>query len=158
MCGTPDYLAPEIILNKGHNHAVDFWALGVLMFEMVQGWPPFYHDQPMKVYEKIILGKISFPHSCSKAFEDIVSKLLVTNPSKRLGNMKGAGADIIKHKWFGSFDWQSLLAGTLMAPHIPDLSAFDSALAAAENESEDEDEDSVDECEVSARSLYELIF
>lgn len=49
MCGTPDYLAPEIILNKGHNNAVDYWALGVLIFEMIHGWPPFYHDQPMRV-------------------------------------------------------------------------------------------------------------
>lgn len=137
MCGTPDYLAPEIILNKGHNHAVDYWALGVLIFEMLHGWPPFYHDQPMKVYEKIILGKVDFPPSFSKALEDIVAKFLVTNPSKRLGNMKGGIADIFKHKWFGSFDWQSLLAGTLPAPHLPDLARFDSAVAAG---ADDEDE------------------
>ncbi len=138
MCGTPDYLAPEIILNKGHNHAVDYWALGVLMFEMVQGWPPFYHDQPLKVYEKIILGKVNYPDRFSKALEDIIAKFLVNNPSKRLGNMKGGVKDIIKHKWFGSFDWQGLLGGTLMAPHIPDLAAFDSALAAAEVEGDEE--------------------
>lgn len=146
MCGTPDYLAPEIILNKGHNHAVDYWALGVLIYEMVHGWPPFWDDQPMKVYEKVITGKINYPESFSKAFEELISKFLVKNPSKRLGNMKGGVADIIKHKWFGSFDWQGLLAGTLPAPLLPDLGTFDAALAAG---SEDDDEDEFDEFEES---------
>ncbi len=49
MCGTPDYLAPELVLNKGHDYAVDYWALGVLIYEMIHGWPPFFHDNPMKV-------------------------------------------------------------------------------------------------------------
>ncbi|RYG62945.1 hypothetical protein EON64_16905 [archaeon] len=131
MCGTPDYLAPEIILNKGHNQAVDYWALGVLIFEMMHGWPPFYHDQPMRVYEKIIMGKVAYPESFSKALEDLVSKFLVTNPSKRLGNMKGGMNDIMKHKWFGAFDWAGLAAGTLPAPHLPDLTSFDEALGQA---------------------------
>lgn len=113
---------------------------------MIHGWPPFYHDSPMKVYEKIITGKVNYPESFSKNLEDIIAKFLVNNPSKRLGNMKGAVADIIKHKWFGSFDWQGLLAGTLMAPYIPNLSTFDAALAAAED---DEDSDSNEEHEVN---------
>eukprot|EP01039_Chlorochromonas_danica_P003323 gene3323-3646_t len=141
MCGTPDYLAPEIILSKGHNQAVDYWALGVLIFEMVHGWPPFYHEQPMRVYEKIILGKVSYPDMFSKPLEDIVSKLLVNNPSKRLGNMKGGLADVMKHKWFGSFDWQGLTAGTLEAPYVPDLTTFDSVLAAARERSPGEGEE-----------------
>lgn len=49
MCGTPDYLAPEIVLNKGHDYSVDYWALGVLIYEMIHGWPPFYNDDQMKV-------------------------------------------------------------------------------------------------------------
>jgi serine/threonine protein kinase len=148
MCGTPDYLAPEIILNKGHNQAVDYWALGVLMFEMIYGWPPFYHDQPMRVYEKIILGKVNYPDTFSKPLEDIVSKFLVTNPSKRLGNMKGGLADVTKHKWFGSFDWQGLGGGTLSAPFVPDLTAFDSALAAArEKPPAGEDDQGLEDCD-----------
>lgn len=54
LCGTPDYLAPEIILNEGHDLAVDYWALGVLVYEMVVGTPPFYAEDPMEVYEKIL--------------------------------------------------------------------------------------------------------
>jgi len=107
---------------------------------MMHGWPPFYHDQPMKVYEKIILGKVDFPASFSKPLEDIIAKFLVTNPSKRLGNMKGSINDIFKHKWYGSFDWQGLLLGTLSAPSVPDLSTFDSAVAAGADDEDDSDD------------------
>lgn len=61
LCGTPDYLAPEIILNKGHDKAVDYWALGVLIFELTAGFVPFYADDPMQVYHLILQGNIKFP-------------------------------------------------------------------------------------------------
>lgn len=87
---------------------------------MVHGWPPFYHDDPMKVYAKIISGKISYPDSFSNPLEDIIAKLCTKNPSKRLGNMKGGIADLVKHKWFGPFDWKGLRKGTIQAPFVPD--------------------------------------
>mmetsp|Transcript_7801 Transcript_7801/g.8272 ORF Transcript_7801/g.8272 Transcript_7801/m.8272 type:complete len:775 (-) Transcript_7801:268-2592(-) len=131
MCGTPDYLAPEIILNEGHDIAVDYWALGVLIYEMVTGWPPFYADEPMKTYEKIVACAVSFPVYITRQLSDLVSKLLTTQPGKRLGNLKGGINDIMKHKWFGSFDWNGLDSLSIPAPYIPtikdatDVSNFD---------------------------------
>ena len=119
MCGTPDYLAPEIILNEGHDLSVDYWALGVLIYEMVTGWPPFYADEPMKTYEKIVACAVNFPVYVTRQLTDLVSKLLAAQPGRRLGNLKGGISDIMKHKWFGSFDWAGLDALTLPPPYAP---------------------------------------
>ncbi|KAJ1454783.1 kinase-like domain-containing protein [Pelagophyceae sp. CCMP2097] len=108
LCGTPDYLAPEIILNEGHDKAVDYWALGVLMYELVAGVPPFYADDPMEVYEKILSGSMSFPNHLGKYVSDIVRKLLKLCQSKRLGNGKGGCAAIKKHRCFSGFAWDDL--------------------------------------------------
>merc|ERR1712070_510272 len=116
LCGTPDYLAPEIILNEGHDKAVDYWALGVLIYEMVAGMPPFYADDPMEVYEKILSVKMMIPQHFSKNLSDIVRKLLKLCQSKRLGNGKGGCGAIAKHKWFSGFDFDGLLSYGLEAP------------------------------------------
>ena len=88
-CGTPDYLAPEIIRSIGHGKPVDWWALGVLIYEMATGFPPFYHDSVIEVYKKIIRGKIErFPKSLAtkqKALCAIVKQLLSVDITSRLG-------------------------------------------------------------------------
>ena len=66
LCGTPEYLAPEIILSKGYNKAVDWWALGVLMYEMAAGYPPFFADQPIQIYEKIVSGRVRAARNAAK--------------------------------------------------------------------------------------------
>ena len=61
LCGTPDYIAPEVITTKPYNKSVDWWSLGVLIFEMLAGYTPFYDSTPMKTYEKILAGKVHYP-------------------------------------------------------------------------------------------------
>ncbi|BFZ00977.1 hypothetical protein BsWGS_04016 [Bradybaena similaris] len=88
LCGTPEYLAPEIILSKGHNKAVDWWSLGVLIYEMLAGYPPYYAENPFGIYEKIIAGKIEWPKHIDSVAKDLIKKLLNPDRTRRLGNMK----------------------------------------------------------------------
>jgi serine/threonine protein kinase len=121
LCGTPDYLAPEVILNEGHDWAVDYWALGVLIYEMTAGTPPFYAEDPMEVYEKILSGHINIPSHFSRGITELVKKLLKTYQSKRLGRTKGGASSVMKQKWFSGFDWNSLLERKLEVPFKPDV-------------------------------------
>lgn len=125
LCGTPDYLAPEIILNEGHDLAVDYWALGVLIFEMVVGAPPFYAEDPMEVYEKILSGNPAFPTFFTRNLSDLIKKLLRSQQAKRLGNTRGGTAAVVKHKWFSSFDWAGLESGETKAPYVPTVNGKD---------------------------------
>ena len=92
LCGTPEYLAPEIILSKGHGKAVDWWALGILMYEMLAGYPPFYDEDPLGIYQKILEGKIKFPWHFDRHSKDLIKKLLTADLTKRLGNLKARAA------------------------------------------------------------------
>lgn len=125
LCGTPDYLAPEIILNEGHDLAVDYWALGVLIFEMVVGAPPFYAEDPMEVYEKILSGNPAMPTFFTRNLSDLIKKLLRSQQGKRLGNTRGGTAAVVKHKWFSSFDWASIENGEAKPPYVPNVAGKD---------------------------------
>ncbi|KAL7075135.1 hypothetical protein ACQ4LE_005447 [Meloidogyne hapla] len=119
LCGTPEYLAPEIILSKGYNKAVDWWALGVLIYEMAAGYPPFFADQPIQIYEKIVSGKVKFPSHFSNELKDLLKNLLQVDLTKRFGNLKNGVADIKNHKWFGSVDWIAIYQRKIEAPFLP---------------------------------------
>jgi serine/threonine protein kinase len=123
LCGTPEYIAPEVLLNKGHGKPVDWWTLGILIYEMIVGYPPFVDDDPMGIYQKILSGKIVFPKLFEKDAKGLVKKLLTADLGKRFGNLKNGVDDIKQHKWFKDIVWEDLLLKKAVAAFKPKVSS-----------------------------------
>ena len=121
LCGTPEYLAPETIRNKGHGKGVDWWALGILIYEMMTGFPPFCGDTAMSTYKQILEGQLDFPKSMSRAAQDIIRRLLHPSYSKRLGCLRNGTVDVRLHRFFGQVDLKELLKCKLQVPHVPKI-------------------------------------
>ncbi|GMI27709.1 hypothetical protein TrCOL_g7028 [Triparma columacea] len=122
LCGTPEYIAPEVLLNKGHGKGVDWWTLGILVYEMLAGQPPFVDDDPMGIYQQILAGKLNFPRYIDRNVKALIKKLLLADLTKRYGCLKAGAEDIKKHKWFSDLNWQHLVEKKLPAPILPNVS------------------------------------
>ena len=136
LCGTPEYLAPEIILSKGHDKGVDYWAFGVLIYEMLVGRSPFYSygtDQ-VSLFKRIVQVKYSFPPGgvVNEFAQDLIQRLIVRRQSNRFGCLARADRDVREHPWFGGIAADKLLQKMIPAPWVPkikdhfDASHFDS--------------------------------
>ena len=136
LCGTPEYLAPEIILSKGHDKGVDYWAFGVLIYEMLVGRSPFYSygtDQ-VSLFKRIVQVKYSFPPggAVSEPAQDLIQRLIVRRQANRFGCLARGDMDIRDHSWFNVIDVDKLLNKKIPAPWVPrikdplDASHFDS--------------------------------
>ncbi|KAG7357287.1 serine/threonine protein kinase [Nitzschia inconspicua] len=136
LCGTPEYLAPEIILSKGHDKGVDYWAFGVLIYEMLVGRSPFYSygtDQ-VSLFKRIVQVKYSFPPGgmVSEPAQDLIQRLIVRRQANRYGCLARGDMDVRDHYWFNVIDVEKLLMKQIPAPWVPrirdpmDASHFDS--------------------------------
>ncbi|KAF7973033.1 hypothetical protein HWV62_16308 [Athelia sp. TMB] len=134
LCGTPDYLAPEIVMQHRYNKSVDWYALGVLVFEMLSGLPPYHTPDTNHavLYEKITRGPrfIRWP-AFAPAATDLILKLMEGDASKRFGNLQHGAGDVFAHAWFKEVDWEKLRNREITAPYLPkiqgdgDASAFE---------------------------------
>ena len=122
LCGTPEYIAPEVLLNKGHGKGVDWWTLGILIFESLAGQPPFVDDDPMGIYQQILAGKLNFPRYFDRNAKNLIKKLLIADLTKRYGCLKNGAADVKNHKWLNTIPYADLYQKKPTAPVIPQVS------------------------------------
>ncbi|QPH01272.1 cAMP-dependent protein kinase catalytic subunit [Epichloe festucae Fl1] len=124
LCGTPDYLAPEVVSNKGYNKSVDWWSLGILIYEMLCGYTPFWDSgSPMRIYENILKGKIKYPAYINADAQNLLERLITADLTKRLGNLYGGPQDVKSHPWFAEVTWDRLARKDIDAPYTPPVKA-----------------------------------
>uniref|UniRef100_A0AAR2JEK6 protein kinase C n=1 Tax=Pygocentrus nattereri TaxID=42514 RepID=A0AAR2JEK6_PYGNA len=131
FCGTPEFLAPEVLTETSYTRAVDWWGLGVLIFEMLVGESPFPGDDEEEVFDSIVNDEVRYPRFLSTESISIMRRLLRRNPERRLGAGERDAEEVKKHLFFRNIDWNGLLAKKVKPPFMPtvqsssDVSNFD---------------------------------
>jgi len=142
FCGTPEYLAPEVISGDSYTKSIDWWSVGTLIFEMLTGLPPFYDQNEEAMYEKIMKSDIKFPIFVSNEAADLIQKFLTRDQVSRLQDYEV----IKKHPWFRSLNWEKLLKREITPPFIPsvkssnDIGNIDKEFLEQDVDEEDEEE------------------
>jgi protein kinase A len=133
LCGTPGYLPPEVVMQRGHNVSADHWTLGIFIYELLSGQSPFYYDgmDQMSLFESIVQDDYDPPTGASPEAIDLIAKFLEKDPTRRLGSLAQGESEIFEHPWFADLDLQALRHRVIPAPWVPsvrdpfDTSCFD---------------------------------
>ncbi|NXH12423.1 MAST2 kinase, partial [Bucco capensis] len=158
VCGTPEYIAPEVILRQGYGKPVDWWAMGIILYEFLVGCVPFFGDTPEELFGQVISDEIAWPEgddALPPDAQDLISKLLRQNPLERMGT--GSAFEVKQHRFFKDLDWNGLLRQK--AEFIPqlesedDTSYFDTRSERYQHLDSDEEEDTNDDDHVEIRQF-----
>jgi serine/threonine protein kinase len=148
LSGTPEYIAPEVLLRQGHGRAVDWWSLGALLYEMISGLPPFYSRNRETMFERIMRADLTFPVQVSdvryhpvvvlcldvcflvlvtdcvlfQIARDLLVHMLVRDPKARLGSGEADAQEIKNHPFFADIDWAHMSTGKMTPPWVPAMS------------------------------------
>jgi serine/threonine protein kinase len=125
FCGSPEYMAPEMLLKVGHTYTVDYYCLGALLYELVTGLPPYYSQNTDIIYESILSDDLTFPDhvKLSSDIKNLLRGLLEKHPMNRTGVRSGM-KEIFKHSWFKKINLKDLINKKINPPIIPDMLSF----------------------------------
>ena len=155
LCGTPEYLSPETVEQKGHGQAVDWWSFGCIIYEMLVGAPPFYSESVEQLFSQIKEAKVKYKNFMSEEVVDLLQKLFVKEPDERLGSGPDGVENIKAHPFFSGVDWNAILNKKIKPPFMPregcevNLRYFDKNFTMQQTEDSVNNEESVGDSSAS---------